>query len=213
MNDQPEQQRLEEVLDAFLASGPEPDGVSLDEWIRRYPEFARELTDFAASWTLMRDLPPAPDAQTLPEETLVLRGMSVVQNLLHEREQAKTAPVAITSLTEAGAALGLRPRQLAQAAGLGDALLGKLNRRLIRFASIPREAIEQLAATLQRDVESISAYLQQPSTFAAAAQHRAEQAPQLAEPEDFFDAVRADRTLVPPQRERWLALERSDGSR
>jgi hypothetical protein len=211
MNDQIERERLEDVFDAYVASEAGPNSASLAEWIHRYPEYARELTAFAASWSLMTWLPPSPDAEEVDEETLVLRGMSVIQNLLHRKEQER-APAAIgavapiASLLEEGRARGLGPRQLAQAADLGDISLRKLDRRLIRFGSIPREAIEGLAGAIHRGADSVAQYLQQGPTFAAAARHRAEQAPQLAEPEDFFDAVRNDPTMSDEQRARWVAL-------
>ncbi len=215
MNDQMERERLEDVLDAFVASEGNPSSASLAEWIRRYPQYERELTEFAASWSLMKWLPPSPDAEEVDEETLVLRGMSVVQNLLHRQDQGQAAPSAavapITSLIEEGRARGLAPRQLAQAAGIGEIVLRKLDRRLIAFGRLPREASEALvaalAAALQRGSDSIVRYLQQGPRFAAAAHYRAEQAPQLAKPEDFFDAVRNDPTMTDEQRARWLALE------
>ncbi len=214
MNDQMERQMLEDVLDAFVESEAGPNSASLAEWIRRYPQYERELTEFAASWSLMKWLPPSPDAEAVDEETLVLRGMSVVQNLLHRQEQgqamSRAAVAPIRSLIEEGRACGLTPRQLAQAAGFGDSLLRKLDRRLIRYASIPREAIETLAAALRQEVESVARYLQQGPTFAAAAQYRAERAPELAEPEDFFIAVHTDPTMTAEQRARWLALAPCD---
>lgn len=214
MNDEKERAGLEDVLDAFVASGADPNSASLAKWIRRYPQYERELTEFAASWSLMRWLPPSPDAEEVDEETLVLRGMSVVQNLLHRKEQA-AAPTAteapIASLLDEGRSRGLTPRQLARAAGIGEILLRKLDRRLVRYASIPHEAVEALAVAIQREDETVTRYLQQGPTFAAAAQHRAEQAPELAEPEDFFAAVRNDPTMTAEQRARWLALAPRDG--
>lgn len=219
MNDQQERQALEDVLDAFVASAAGPDSAPLAEWIRRYPQYERELTEFAASWSLMRSLPPSPDAEEVDEETLVLRGMSVVQNLLHKQQLAQAAAPATTvvpfvSLVAEGRARGLAPRQLAQAAGIGEIVLRKLDRRLIAFGRLPREAsdalVAALAAALERGTESVARYLQQGPVFAAAA-HRAEQAPQLADPEDFFDAVRNDPTMTDEQRARWLALAPRDG--
>lgn len=213
MNDQIECQRLEDVLDAFVASAADPENVSLAEWIRRYPQYERELTEFAASWSLMRSLPPALDAERTDEETLVLRGMSVMQNLLHRQQQADAGAVSAApfeSLLAEGQARGLGPAQLGDAAGLGLSTLRKLDRRLIRFASIPRQAIEALAASLQRTTDALATYLQQGPTFAAAVAHRAEQAPQLAKQEDFFEAVRTDPTMTAEQRTRWLVLADCD---
>ena len=219
MNDQIEQETLEDVLDAYVASVAGPDSASLDAWIRRYPQFATELTEFAASWSLMKGLPPAPEAKETDVETLVLRGMSIVESLLHAGQQRHVAPGAalassgatIESLIGAGRDRGLAPSQLARVAGIGEILLRKLDRRLIAFARLPREAsdalVEALAAAIERGTESVARYLQQGPVLAAAA-YRAEQAPQLAEPEDFFDAVRNDPTMTDEQRTRWLAFNR-----
>ena len=219
MNDQIEQEALEDVLDGYVASAAGPDSASLDAWIRRYPQFATELTEFAASWSLMKGLPPAPGAQETDVEKLVLRGMRIVQTLLHTQEQERVpagatrapAAVAIESLIGAGRDRGLAPSQLARAAGVGEILLRKLDRRLIAFARLPREVsealVEALAAALEQATESVVRYLQQGPVLGAAA-YRAEQAPQLAEPEDFFDAVRNDPTMTDEQRARWLAFDR-----
>ncbi|MPZ13595.1 MAG: hypothetical protein GEU73_04095 [Chloroflexi bacterium] len=210
MNDQMKRSAaidLDDVLDALVASDADPNSASLAEWIRRYPQYEREITEFAASWSLMKWLPPSPDAEAVDEETLVRRGMRVVQAVLERRGLASAEAVApIASILEAGRSRGLAPRQLARTVGLGDTLLRKLDRRLVRYTSIPRQAIEALAAALQCETERIARYLQQGPAFATAAQYRAEQAPELAEPEDFFAAVRTDPTMTDEQRARWLGL-------
>ena len=213
MNKPMEQERLEDILDAYVASGVGPNGP-LDEWIRRYPEFERELIEFAASWSLMKWLPPVPDAEEVDEETLVLRGMSVVQNLLH-RQSAESAPdsaAPFESLIAEGQERGLEPRRLAHAVGLGDSLLRKLDRRLIAYATIPQELIHRLARVMQREATSITAYLQQDPKLVATTEHRSEQAPKLMALEDFFDAVRSDPTISRDHAEHWFALERSMGA-
>ena len=210
MNDPNSPDRLEEVLNAYVASDDGPD-ASLDDWIRHYPQYEQELTEFAISWSLMRALPPSPDAEEVNESTLVLRGMSVVQNLLHGQssESASVSVRSFKSLIAEGQINGLEPRQLAQVSRLGVSLLRKLDRRLIRFASIPRAAIRALAEAIQSDEASVSAYLQQSPALAAATEHRSEQAPALAEPEDFLDAVRADPTISPGDAAHWLEIQRS----
>ena len=212
MNVPMEQERLEDVLDAYVASGGGPNS-SLDEWIRRYPEFEQEIIDFAASWSLMKWLPPDPGAEQVGEETLVLRGMSVVQNLLH-RHSAESAPGSAAwfdSLIAEGREKGFEPRRLAQTVGVGDSLLRKLDRRLIAFTSIPQELINRLAQVVQRDSSTVTAYLQQDTILGATTEHRSEQAPKIMDPEDFFDAVRADPTISPEHADHWYALERAMG--
>ena len=212
MNRQFGLERLEDVLDAYVASGAGPNDP-LDEWVQSYPEYEEEIIDFAVSWSLMNSLPPAPDVEEVDEETLVLRGMSVVQNLLHVQSlEDSTGPVTqLTSLVKEGQAHGLNPHQLAQEAELGAALLRKLDRRLIRYPSIPQELIEVLVRTIHSEITRVEAYLQQSPTFATATEHRSEQAPVLIEQEDFFDAVRADPTINREHAARWLKLEHSKG--
>ena len=213
MNKSNRVERLEDVLNAFVASDVNPNSV-LDEWIRRYPQYEKELTDFAISWSLMESLPPAPGAEKVDENTLVLRGMSIVQNLLHEqsRESVSESVVPFESLIAEGRVHGLEPRQLAQATKLGDSLLGKLNRRLIRYASIPQVLIKSLAEAIQSTPASVAAYLQQNPKFAVAMEHRSEQAPELSEQDDFFDAVRADPKISSEHAAYWLKLEQSMGT-
>ena len=210
MNEQVESLSLEDILDAYVASGDSPD-YSLDEWIERYPQYEKELTEFAVSWTLMESLPLTPESEKVDESVLVLRGMSIVQNLLHKQSQAASSSnsAPFVSLIAEARALGMKPRQLAEAVRLGDATLGKLDRRLILYASIPQVAIEELAKVIQRGAASVAAYLQQGPKFAASAEYRSEQAPALSESEDFFTAVRNDPMISPEHADYWLALERS----
>lgn len=217
MNDRPERPTpdLEDVLDAFVAAdedrglngGP---GDLLADWIERYPRYARELTEYAAASAIVQALPPSPRAGEIDESALIQRGMRVVQRIrsrVAPPSAANTAP--FTGLLEAARANGLSPSQLAAAVGLGAVTLRKLDRRLIRFASIPRQAIEALAAATHTDAARVADYLRQGPTFAAATEHRAEQAPRLAE-QDFFTAIQSDPGLNAKQRARWLALRPQD---
>lgn len=201
---------LEDVLDALVAADEAPGPVVLNRWVREYPQFERELVDFMASWTLMNSaasMTADQDEETAEgkaDERLMLRGMSIVQNLLHEMSQpAETAP-RLHSLIGAARAAGLSLHDLARAAHLGEAIVRKLDRRLIRFASIPRQAIDSLADAVRCQAQAVSWYLQQPATFAAAAHYRADRVPQLAEPEDFIVAVEKDPTMTPEDRRWWL---------
>ena len=119
-------ERLEDVLDAYVASNGAPD-ARLDDWIQRYPQYEQELIEFAISWSLMESLPPELDTDEVSVDTLVLRGMSVVQNLLHG-QSLETTSVSVPpfeSLLSEGRVQGLEPRQFAQVARLGVSLLRK----------------------------------------------------------------------------------------
>lgn len=188
---------LDDVLDAFLAAGA--DESTLNTLVRRFPQFEGELTEFAASRTLMHTLQQPREARAVPDEELVARGMGVLQKLLGQE------PAPLRGLLTEARARGLNPRQFRDAVGLGEGVLMKLDRCLIQFGSIPRTALEQIAAAIQRDVASVARYLQQGPTLAPTAAYRSEQAPRVAEPEPFASAVRSDPTMSQAERDRWLS--------
>lgn len=204
-----EQATLDDVLDAYLASDQDRGSASLAEWIRRYPQYERELTDFAVSWSLMEALPPAPRAEPVDEDTLTLRGISVAQGILHQKRQQRSLPenTAIASLLTEGKARGLSIQALADLWELSAAIVRKLDRRLIYYTSIPRELVENIARTIQREMSVVVRYLQGRPRFAQGASYRAEKAPALTEQEDFFDAVRNDVEMSEDRRRRWLEMK------
>ena len=219
MSNQIEQVELDDVLDAFLATGA-PSATALREFIQRYPQFQHELTEFAASWQLSEALPMSPDVQRVSDEMIVERGLRAVDELLSGREfqvapagvpVGSVAQPPVRSLLDEARAQGLRPRQFAAAAGMGESLLAKLDRGLIRFASIPREAMESIAEALHRDLASIQSYLEaRTPSVAPMAAFKAEQAPEVGQPEDFASAVETDATMSAEQRQHWLDLTRPD---
>ena len=201
---------LEDVLDALVAADETPGPAALDRWVSEYPQFERPLVDFMASWALMNSAhSTATDEQDRvakefdADERLMLRGMSIVQNLLHEMSRrAETAP-RLESLLGAATAAGTSLRDFARATHLGEAVLRKLDRRLIRFPSIPKRAIDAVADAVRCQAQAVAVYLQQPATLAAGTYYRAERAPQLAEPEDFIVAIERDPTMTAEDRRRW----------
>lgn len=210
---------LEHVLDEVVAAAESPSVTALDRWVREYPQFERELVDFMASWTLMNSAASLAahheervDDADKADERLMLRGMSIVQNLLHEVSKRAEASPRLDSLLSAAKAAGMSLQDLARAAHMGDALIRKLDRRLIRYSSIPKQAINAVADAVRCPAQVVSLYLQEPATFAAGAHYRAERAPQLAEPEDFVVAVQKDPTMTTEDRRRWLDAATADQS-
>lgn len=234
---------LEAVLEAYADAEPGPSRATLVTWINRYPRFARELTDFTARWQLLKwagDDDEAADAQATASEALdeeqermVLRGVSAAQSVFFAKQAARRAaghtasssdgsavsgmaPQAVApieSLISAARRVGLEYTELKERVGLSDALLQKLNRRLINPRSIPARIVADIAAALQQHVEEVSRYLALAPTFGLGAQHRASQEPVLPKAqEDFFGAVRNDAALSADRKAELLALRRSDVS-
>lgn len=207
----PDKERsLEDVLNEYGASKSGPSHASLQEWIRRFPEYRKELTEFTVNWIMMEHVPPPSEAQKVDHDTLVLRAMSIVQDRLHRATIEKRAikPNETDLLSECKR-LGLEVSTIASKCDLSIAIMAKLGRRLIKFASIPREAIRRIAAATGQTEKRVTESLKGPIVIADELRFSAKTRPKYPEEqEDFFEAIRMDGTLDESKRAFWLSLER-----
>jgi hypothetical protein len=181
----------------------------LTEFMRRYPYVADALADLAATDSIIENSPDtesrSESERLTKEEGIIRRGMETAARLLTARQTSAT-PVEATPLSglrKEAAARGLTIQALASATRMGVPLLLKLDRRLIRFASVPRQAIERIGAELGRSFEVVAAYLQGDPQFASQASFRADTAPQMPGQQDFFEAVETDLTMNEAQKAEW----------
>jgi len=122
--------------------------------------------------------------------------------------QSPPAPESsLRGLLSEARARGLSNLQFANQTNLSIALVTKLDLRLIRFASIPNQVIEDLANALDCIAERVKAYLQGNPLLPADAYFKADEAPTVPEQQDFFEEVRADTSLSEERRRRLLAME------
>jgi transcriptional regulator with XRE-family HTH domain len=211
--------RREEALES--ASGDQLERARaaralLSDFMRRYPHASRALEDFAAGESFIESSPDV-ESETSgarrTEEAFVRRGMETAARLLAARRVAQvageTAPPFV-GLKKEAEARGLTIQSLAAATRMTVSLLVKLDRRLIRFASIPRQAIERIAAELGRSVETVTAYLQGDPQFAYQASFRADAAPQLTNQQDFFEAIETDLQMSEDQKDEWRKFKSAD---
>ncbi len=211
MNQNSERESLDDVLNAYAISDPGPGYASLAEWIRRYPHYERELTAFAADWALVTWLPTPASMQHVDEDVLVACGMSIVQHILQQQARPGQEEIPpLKGIVQEAKSLGLSANQLAERTQMSVSLVRKLDRRLIRYSTIPLQAIETFAHVIQHGSSIVADYLQGTPILPQGASYHAEQAPTLAEPEDFFEAVRRDMTMSQELRERWLSLASPD---
>jgi hypothetical protein len=184
----------------------------LTEFMRRYPHAANALADLAAISSIIENSPDTEgqsESERLIEEDIVRRGMETAARLLAARRTsvmpAEAAP--LSGLRKEAEARGLTIQTLASATRMSVPLLVKLDRRLIRFASIPRRAIERIGAELGRSFEAVAAYLQGDPKFASQASFRADAAPQMPGQQDFFEAVEMDLTMDETQKAEWRGFK------
>ena len=185
----------------------------LTEFMRRYPYAADALADSAAVGSIIENSPDArsrSESEILTEEeTIVHRGMETAVRLLSARRtsvvQVEGAP--LSGLRKEAEARGLTIQSLASATRVSVPLLVKLDRRLIRFASIPRQTIERIGAELGRSFEAVAAYLQGDPQFASQASFRADVAPRMPDQQDFFEAVETDLMMDEAQKAEWRSFK------
>lgn len=197
---------LETILYEFVDSNKQPTYDVIQEWVNRYPEFEKELVEFAVSWSLSEKLPPNPEVAKIDEETLVLRGMSVVQNLLNNSGFSNlNESVPISNLIEEAKTQGLSLHDLAERCRLSVALITKLHRRLIIFGTIPNEVLYSLAEALKRKTVDFEQYLCSVSV-PATVKFRTSSRPQSSQQQDFFEAIRTDSQISNENKQYWLTL-------
>lgn len=178
-----------------------PDADLLDDFARRYPQYADALTEFAielAIDSLMHrsdeeDVPADADATS----AVVSRVMSQFENQLYERRQARAATpparAATASVENPFAALDRQGfRALVSQLDVNSAFLSKLRDRTIEPISIPRAYCRHLAQEMDEDADAMAAHLYAPQESVAAGLqlYKAEGKPAATARQSFEEAVK-----------------------
>lgn len=207
MNDRTEREQLDRVLNAYALSVESPSHASLVEWIRRYPEYERELTELAVDLSRMEHQPSASRSPGVDDDTLVLRGMSIFRNIVHRKATERSAATHLNGIVATAQGRGLTLDVVAERLKLSAALVRMLDLRRIAYTRIPGQLKESMAQLVGCTRVAVDEYLQRAPSFAPAAQHHADQPPSVGVQEDFFDAVREEDNMDEEQRRHWLDLE------
>jgi hypothetical protein len=187
---------LESVLLEFRVEAGKPGPAILEAYCRRYPQYARELTDYAVDWLVdeaMAISEPANDANA--SSPIVSRAISRLYDRIREREAGKEIAVG-QSRQQARNLFGelsvARKRTICDALGINMPLFAKFQNRLIDATSVPRAFLQRFAGELQDTVEDLLDYLKLPAMTNPAGEFKAEGKPSVsAKKERFEDAVRA----------------------
>lgn len=187
---------LESVLLEFRAEARAPRPAILDTYCKRYPQFARELTDYAVEWLIDEALETAQPAAAAATESnpLVSRAISRLYNRIRERDT--TAGPSTAQASQARNPFeGLAParkRTICNELGIDMPLFAKLQNRLIQPETVPRAFVERLARSVQATADSLLGYLRLPAMANVAADFKAEGKPSVNQQKQrFADAVRA----------------------
>ena len=210
MNNDRGRSELDEILFEFVREVERPDWAAVEKWMSRYPQHKKEISEFAAARIISEVLPENPETAALPEKSWLAIGKRAYERAVAEgTTEYVTAP--LTSLADAARAQGKDIEQLALETRVSETLLLKLDRRLVKAASVPVMFVSELARALHTSVDSLGAYLAQPPRLATGAQYRSERTPAVQQQESFAEAVQNDRSITGDNRERLIAMLREDG--
>jgi hypothetical protein len=187
---------LDAVLDEFASLAGPPDAETLRAFIEEYPEFKRELVEYATDWIATdaaRNRAPV-TAEVL--DGIVGRTMSRVQSLLDAAER----PAKIVDLAADIHASGHDFDSFQRTVGIDGMMLDCVIARLVKPWTLPAKLVASAADALKRSADEFRDYVRMPPQLAAANKSRSRpQATQV----DFRTLV-ADSDLPAPDKARWL---------
>jgi hypothetical protein len=206
---------LDDVLLEFAVAADQPTPKLLDEFVRRYPDYAEDLTAFSVRFAVqaIREKAGSGDGQEVSrdDETSVLRAMSSFQNRLYELRQKD---VGATASIHDASADAEDPFDQMKVEGLNRLAHGlHANRTFalkVRDCAIKEETItsgfsRRVAEVLEVPVEIVMTHLSKPLRGPSAQRFKATEKPAGSGKQDFVAAVRGS-GLSQEQQEWLLAL-------
>lgn len=199
---------LRNVLYELALAKPAPDAALVDVFVRHYPEYAADLTEYAIELALdalaAHDEPvEVPVATTTPS---VSRAMSRFHHRLSAvredtaAEAAKAAPAVenpFATLTRS------EMRALARRLHANTVFIMKLRDRLIRGDTMTDGFLRRLADALGVRLETVVAHVAAPAYVPSRAHFKADTKPEAGEKQTFEEAVRSC-GLTPAQQQALL---------
>lgn len=200
---------LSEVLYALALAMPVPDANTLDEFVRRYPQHADALTEFAVDLALEAGTDSEDDDGNAAGEIspAVSRAISHFQNVSFEMEKSSGAGAAEAVANPLANLSKEDFRAFAATLGANTTFVMKLRDRSIEPDTITSRTgfCRVVADGLDIPVDAMVAHLRAPSTVHAHAHYKADEKPAASRRETFEEAVR-DSGLSPEQQKQLLDL-------
>jgi hypothetical protein len=201
---------LRNVLYELALANPAPDAALVDDFVRRYPEYASELTEYAIELALdavaaQSEPTDLPLALTAPS---VSRAMSRFYSRLHAvREGADAEAIRTASTVENPFAKLTREaiRALGQRLHANTAFIMKLRDRLISGHTMTEGFLRRIADELGVRPEIVVAHFAAPAYIQNGTHFKAGAKPEIGEKQTFEEAVRSC-GLTPEQQSDLLNL-------
>jgi hypothetical protein len=198
---------LSDVLYAFAVARAVPDADTLDEYARRYPQYAQDLTEFAIELLLDTAAVEDEDFADIGEDEdsvspAVGRAISRFHQIAYElgkTEQARTPDIVPNPLAELDMS---RFRAFAMAIHANNTFAIKLRDRLIEPDTLLSRTgfCQKTAEEAGVPLEAMVAHYKAAQTVSRNALYKADQKPVAAKRETFEEAVRGSGLTEEQQR-------------
>lgn len=188
---------------------PSPDAELLDEVVRRFPEHAEELTEFAIDLALDSAAEPEDQAVGTSNETSVAvsKAISRFQNRLYmEKKAAESSEPSASAETNPFASMKRDElREFAKNIDANLPFVMKLRDRQIQCETIPEGFRHRLSEELRVPVHVLVAHFAAKPEMRTGARFKSEGKPVVSAKQSFEEAVRTS-ALTPEQQEFLLKL-------
>lgn len=186
---------LRDAIYALSLAEPAPNADTLDDLVRRYPEFASELTEMAveiALDALCNNEEDQESAATTDTGSMVLKAMSRFQNRLHAAKGEKNPWAAQGDTRNPFAALNRAElRTLAQRLNASTVFVLKLRDRLIESETMTDGFKRRVADELKAPLDLVAVHFAGQPTVGTQAHFKADRKPEVIKKQTFDEAVRS----------------------
>lgn len=187
------QKNLDSVLlDFHVETANAPNPAVLEAYCRKYPQYARELTDYAVQWLIdcaLTATTPGQDVEQPASNSLISRAISRFYDRVADRPASvKSAhePSGTTHSPFEGMPVA-RKREIRDRLGIDMPLLAKFQNRMIDPDTAPRGFLERFAEMLGCTVDEFVVYLRLVPAMHAQADFRAEGKPSIGARKETFE--------------------------
>lgn len=194
---------LEDIQDEIVSTEHEPNHEALIRWSRQYPQHKEALTKFFAIWAVQLAKGKQPEVN---EARIGSRMVSHALNLIHNQKAENNAVLQELRLCKIIRLSGVAEDEVMAKCHLDETLIAKLDRRLIRLASIPATLFQCLAELIRVSVNDITMALA--GAPIPLSSYKAKGKPSLKQ-ESFLEAVAASE-LTDDAKKEWELVVSSD---
>ena len=194
---------LDDVLRDMALTSEKPDAKVVGDYLLRYPQYAEEITDFAAEFAAMAIAAEVNDGieqATTGTSPAISRALSELQNRLYAVKQEQAArDVSVPDLFAP-----ISPAQfqmLVSELGVNALFLSKLRDRTIAPETIPLGFRTKMADAMKVSEPVVAGYLANQSTIPKQMRFLSEQKPEASRKQTFVEAVKTSKLTEEQQRQ------------